>query len=117
MNTDAPEERLRNELIAIAKSPEPRIAYSEVDHIMGLDVNLPDDRKQFSRVLAKMGAIEVRARRPFLPAVVVRKDTCRPGRGFPKQVRALLPKYRHIEDDVKLYYAVLSDVTRYWSRR
>lgn len=117
MTTKAQIERLRNKLIAVAKSKDPRIAYSQVDHIVALNMGIPYHRTQFGRILAELGGNEVKARRPFLPAVVVRKWTRRPGDGFSKEIRKMLPQYRHITSNAKLHDAVLADVIKYWAAR
>jgi hypothetical protein len=111
-------EDLRRELVRIAKSPEPKIPYSEIDHIVGLNVVAkPKDRITLGRVLSCIGVEEIRHDRPYLPAVVVRKSGIRRGRPggrrFYEEVRRLCPQLESITDDVALHDAVLTEVTKY----
>lgn len=103
--------KLRDKLISVAKKPDPRIAYSSVDHIVGLNVSgVPTDRGK----LGAMGEQEVTANRPFLPVVVVRKWSRRPGRGFYPMVRKMSTRYHGILKNSKLHDAVLVDIQTYW---
>jgi hypothetical protein len=116
MATGAQIEKLRKRLISVAKSNSPRVAYSAIDQIVGLNVSaIPADRGKLGSILATMGAREVNAGRPFLPAVVVRKGSQRPGPGFYPEVRRLCDaRYHSIQGDARLHDAVLQDVQCYW---
>lgn len=102
--------QLRDRLVSVAKSQK-RVAYSRVDHLVGLDVtNVPSDRGKLGAILAAIGAEEDRHGRPFLPAVVVRKHSGRPGPGFYGEVRLRYSRYRGIAKNTDLHDAVLTDV-------
>ena len=106
-------ELIRAVCSTIAKSKN-RVAYSAIDHLVGLNVSaIPRDRGVFGIILARIGAEERRNKRPFLPAVVVRKHSRRPGPGFYAEVRHRYPKYRRIAKNTVLHDAVLKDVYRY----
>jgi len=114
MATAAQIKKQRARLVAVAKKRQ-RVAYSEVDAIVDLDVtNKRGDRRKIGRILAQIGRMELDAGRPFLPAVVVRKYPRRPGPGFFAEVRFQCPKYKQIKPDTKLHDAVLADVYEHW---
>ena len=107
---------LRDKLVLVAKSSHPSIAYSEVDDLVGLDVRYPKDRKSLGELLSTIGNMEFRQQRPYLPVVVVRKDTKRPGVRFYKEVIRHYPNYEEYADDEKgIYRMVLARVIEYWS--
>ncbi len=65
------------------------ISYSVAGSIVGLDMKKPPDRVTIARFLKEICEYEVDLNRPMLSAIVVRKDSKRPGPGFYKLARAL----------------------------
>ena len=117
MATVAQIRRLRKRLVRVARAGD-RVAYSSVDHIVGLDMAIPADRGKLGGILADIGGQEVRAKHPFLPAVVVHKWSRRPGKGFYLEVRSVCgARYRNVRGKLPLHDAVLRDVHRYWRAR
>jgi hypothetical protein len=101
---------LRKRLVKVATSKYPRVAYSAIDHIVGLNVAIPYHRQVLGGILADIGAAERASGRPFLPGVVVRKHSGRPGPGFYKEVKARYPTYRGITPDYRIHDAVLKKI-------
>jgi hypothetical protein len=120
MATPTQIENLRSRLVQVAKSKK-KVAYSTVDYLVGLDViAIPRHRGDMGSILAKIGAKEREAGRPFLAAVVVRLKNgrlTRPGPGFYEEVRRHEPKYSKIGSNPLLHDAVLADVYRYWDKK
>ena len=89
--------KLHDVLVKVAKGTK-RVSYSQVDHLVGLNViSNPHDRTTLEGILGSLGVAEIRAGRPFLPAVVVvRKRSRRPEPGFYLMARSLSPKYASI---------------------
>jgi hypothetical protein len=75
------EPRLYGRLIEAAKARE-LIAYSELEALLGLDMDMPNDRKRIGELLGAVARHEVAAGRPMLSSVVWHKDMTGPGRGF-----------------------------------
>ena len=79
---------IRDELLRVAKGGN--IArYSDVAPIANLDMSLPTDRSRISDMLDDISRSEHDAGRPLLSAVVIRRDTNIPGRGFFSLAREL----------------------------
>jgi hypothetical protein len=105
---------LREQLISVAKSTPCTVAYSEVDHLVGLNVRSPRDRRLLGEILSELGTKEIMHSRPYLPAVVVRKDTRIPGSRFYREILRHCPKYRSITDNRELHKTVLAQVVEYY---
>lgn len=107
---------LRKKLVEVAKSGG-TVAYSAIDRIVGLNVSsTPADRPKFGAILAELGEDEVLKGRPFLPAVVVRKWSKRPGPGFYPMARKLCGRKYHRSPNTAVHDGVLQEVHRYWRR-
>ena len=65
------------------------ISYSEAGSIVGLNMKRPPDRVILANLLNEICAYEVELKRPMLAAIVVRKNSKRPGPGFYKLAREL----------------------------
>ena len=65
------------------------ISYSEAGSIVGLNMNRPPDRAQIGSLLKEICEHEVSRHWPMLSAIVVRKNSKRPGPGFYKLAREL----------------------------
>ncbi len=58
------------------------INYGDIVAMLEIDVNNPRDRNDVNMLLYDINRQEMKEGRPLLTAVVVRKDTLKPGRGF-----------------------------------
>jgi len=63
--------------------------YSDIAPMVGLDMDLPPDRNKIGELLDDINQREHADGRPLISAVVVQKDTLRPGQGFFKLSRGL----------------------------
>ncbi|MEI6058417.1 MAG: hypothetical protein WCP89_01470 [archaeon] len=111
--------RVRDTLINVAKFMRPGtegiIFYEPLNLHCALDLDFSRDadRVKIGKVLDEISRYEISGGRPLLSAVVVQKDTMRPGKGFGKLVDALglsLPG----EDGDTQYIRLLTDVHKYW---
>jgi hypothetical protein len=73
--------RLYQRLVEAAKARQ-LVAYSELEGLLGLDMDLPNDRKRVGELLGEISRYEVQEGRPMLSSVVWHKDMSGPGRGF-----------------------------------
>ena len=87
--------------------------YSDIAPMAGLDMNLPHDRYEIGAILDDINRHEHKGRRPMLSAVVVHKDSLKPGTGFFTLARSL--RLFDGEDEVKFYIQELRKVHDYWA--
>ena len=104
-------EHIREHLKGFARK-EGVTYYSDVAPLAGLDMSLPNDRHEIGRILDALNQEEIGAGRPLLSAVVVHKDSLKPGQGFFKLARTLGRFDGHDED--VYYIAELRKVHDYW---
>ena len=87
--------------------------YSDVAPMAGLDMGLPNDRHQIGMILDEINREEMQMNRPMLSAVVVQKDTLRPGRGFFNLAQSL--GLMADGDEERFYSQELRRVHDYWA--
>lgn len=87
--------------------------YSDIAPMAGLDMDLPHDRYEIGAILDDINRYEDKGGRPMLSAVVVHKDSLKPGTGFFTLARALRLFDR--EDEDKFCIQELRKVHDYWA--
>jgi len=75
-----------------AAANEQIVTYSEVAPLVGLDMNLPDDRAKISALLDEISGFEHSQGRPLLSVVVVQSESGRPGNRNPLSLRNPIEK-------------------------
>jgi hypothetical protein len=86
--------------------------YSDIAPMARLDMNLPNDRYEIGAILDAINQYEHRADRPMISAVVVHKDSLKPGRGFFVLAQSL--NLFDGKDEDKFYINELRKVHDYW---
>jgi hypothetical protein len=89
------------------------VYYSEVAPLIGIDTGDPYFGARVGRVLDEMNHAERAAGRPLLSAVVIAKETGKPGEGFFTCAREL--KRYAGRDDLAYWVQELRRVHDYWS--
>lgn len=87
--------------------------YSDIAPMAGLDMDLPNDRYEIGVILDDINQHEQGLGRPMLSAVVVHKESLKPGQGFFTLARSLGLFTGNDED--KFYIQELRKVHDYWS--
>lgn len=89
------------------------IYYSTLGQIIDLDMSNPEDRNQIAKILDEINRHEVLQHgRPMLSAIVIKKSTGIPGKGFFKCAKEL-DKYRG-DTDYDFWAHELTEVYNYW---
>lgn len=86
--------------------------YSDIAPMAGLDMNLPNDRYEIGAILDDINQHEHKAERPMISAVVVHKDSLKPGKGFFVLAQSL--NLFNGNDEDKFYIGELRKVHDYW---
>lgn len=107
-----PAERLRDYLIAIARSGRTS-TYAQAASNVGLDIRRAADSNALTAMLRAISESEHRAGRPLLPAVCVMAGVRRPGQGFFDLAR-LLGLLQPGDDNRAFFDAELQRVHAYW---
>lgn len=107
-------ERLYEQLRRVAKC-ESVTYYSDVAPLVGLNMDLQEDRNRIGDILDRISSTEHRAGRPLLSAVVIRSDKNMPGRGFFKLARRLC--LHGADDDFRYWLRELRQVHDYWAEQ
>jgi len=87
--------------------------YSDIAPMAGLDMDIPGDRHKIGVILDDINHYEHRFGRPMLSAVVVHKDSLKPGKGFFVLAQELGLFLGSDED--KFYIQELRRVHDYWA--
>ncbi|MDQ2654620.1 MAG: hypothetical protein M3Z20_16430 [Chloroflexota bacterium] len=106
-------ESLMERLRAVARAKE-LTYYSEVAPLLGIETGNEYFGAQVGHVLDKVNRREFAANRPLLSAVVVSKETMRPGSGYYGCARELR-RYKGKNDDEE-WLGELMRVHDWWSR-
>ena len=107
-------ERIYEELRRVARS-EDVTYYSCVAPLVGLDMDLLEDRNRIANILDRISTTEHQAGRPLLSAVVIRKDKNMPGRGFFNLARRL--RLHDANNDFQYWFREIRSVHTYWSEQ
>jgi len=91
------------------------IYYSDIAPMAGLDMDLPNDRYTIGVILDDINRYERAQGGPMLSAVVVHKDSLKPGQGFFTLARSLGLLVGKDED--RFYIQELRKVHDYWASR
>ena len=91
------------------------IYYSDIAPMAGLNMDLPSDRYAIGVILDEINRREHAQGRPMLSAVVVHKDSLKPGQGFFTLARSLGKLVGNDEDS--FYIRELRKVHDYWASR
>ena len=75
------DEELRQRLIEAARAGQ-LVAYGELEEMLCLSFDNPNDRRIVGEYLGEISRFEVAAGRPMLSSVVWHKDMSGPGKGF-----------------------------------
>ena len=103
---------IRDELRRVVKAGK-ITWYSDVAPLANLDMRLPKDRSSIAVMLDDISRSEHDGGRPLLSAVVIRRDTNIPGRGFFNLVKSLgLP----CDDGVQCWIRQLRRVHNHWQQ-
>jgi len=89
--------------------------YSDIAPMAGLDMDLPNDRYEIGAILDDINQHEQRLGRPMLSAVVVHKESLKPGQGFFTLAQSLGLFAGGDED--KFYIQELRRVHDFWASR
>jgi hypothetical protein len=87
--------------------------YSDIAPMADLDMNLPNDRFEIGVILDDINRHERELGHPMLSAVVVHKESLKPGQGFFTLARSLGLFVGNDED--KFYIQELRKVHDYWA--
>jgi len=87
--------------------------YSDIAPMAGLDMNLPNNRYEIGVILDDINRHEHELGRPMLSAVVVHKESLKPGQGFFTLGRTLGLFVGNDKD--KFYIQELHKVHDYWA--
>lgn len=87
--------------------------YSDIAGLVGLNMDLPPDRNRIGELLDEINRYEFANNRPLISAVVVQKDSMRPGQGFFKLARSLGLFTGNNKESY--YIQELKKVHSYWS--
>lgn len=86
--------------------------YSNIAHLVGLDMASPNDREEISQLLDEISSFEYDEGRPLLSAVVIRQDTNIPGNGFFTHATRLDIHAQH--DNMLFFVQELRRVHDFW---
>ena len=86
--------------------------YSDVAPLANLDMDSPEDRNRIADILDEISRCEYADGKPLLSAVVIRKDTNIPGRGFFELAKSL--RLPGVDDDVLFWVKEVQRVHDYW---
>jgi hypothetical protein len=92
------------------------IAYGELEPLLGLNMDNPNDRARIGQLLGGISRHEVRNGRPMLSSVVWHKDMSGPGRGF-YNLGTELGRVRGGEDELVFATRELNATYAEWERK
>lgn len=104
--------QIYEELISVARNRTVTY-YSEIAPMVGLNMDLPPDRNRIGELLDEINRHEHTNGRPLISAIVVQKDTLRPGQGFFK-LSHVLGLFTGNDKDA-FYIQELRKVHDYWA--
>src|SRR4030095_7516358 len=107
---DAVQAEIRQLIIETAKAKQ-LITYSELTGMLQT-AYVHYHSHVLTRMLINIGSAEQSARRPILPALVISKQSGRPGPGYFK----LAPGEAEVDDPVREWEQEVQRVYNYWSR-
>ena len=92
------------------------VNYGDIAPLIGLDMEMPEDRDRIGAILDCINRIEHKKGRPLLSAVVILKDANMPGAGFFKLAKCLGLQSQD-EDNLMFWINELRRVHDYWRGR
>lgn len=105
---------LRARLVRAARE-QGVLHYSELERMLGLDMDNPDHRRRIGVYLGEVARFEVAENRPMLSSVVWHKDMSGPGTGFHKLAHDLGLASAD-EDEMEVAVRELKRTHEYWSK-
>ena len=102
------------EALTDAAAGDRTVTYQEVGNLIGFSMANDGERYRLAHLLGEISRLEDEHGRPLLSAVVVQKETGRPGTGFFELARE---RGRTVVDEDEYFVQELQAVYAHWRRR